>query len=117
MSDELQPPLSGIRVLDFTRVIAGPLCTQQLADLGAEVIKIENPTMGDEGRRMTEPGRGGRGYFFTAFNRSKQSVAIDVRKPGAKPIVDALIAWSDIVIENFLPGVMARHGYDYAALS
>jgi crotonobetainyl-CoA:carnitine CoA-transferase CaiB-like acyl-CoA transferase len=116
MSDELQPPLSGIRVIDFTRVIAGPLCTQQLADLGAEVIKIENPTMGDEGRRMTEPGRGGRGYFFTAFNRSKQSVAIDIRKPGAKPIVDALIARSDIVIENFRPGVMARHGYDYAAL-
>ena len=116
MGDEQQPALNGIRVLDFSRLIAGPLCTQLLADLGAEIIKIESPADGDEGRRIAESGRGGRGYFFTAFNRSKQSVAIDIRKPEAKPIVDSLIARSDVVIENFRPGVMARHGYGYAEL-
>jgi succinate--hydroxymethylglutarate CoA-transferase len=117
MSDATQPPpLDGIRVLDFTRVLAGPLCTQQLADLGAEVIKIESPDEGDEGRRIGATGRGDRGYFFNAFNRSKQSVAIDIRQAAAKPIVDALIAESDVLIENFRPGVMTRHGYDYGTL-
>ena len=73
-----QPPLEGIRVLDFSRIIAGPLCTQQLADMGADVIKVENPDGGDDTRRMTTPNVGGEAHFFLAFNRSKQSLSVEI---------------------------------------
>jgi crotonobetainyl-CoA:carnitine CoA-transferase CaiB-like acyl-CoA transferase len=116
MTNTAKPPLDGIRILDFSRVIAGPLCTQQLADLGASVIKIENPVTGDEGRRMVEPGSAGRGHFFIAYNRSKRSLALDIRTDSGQEIVHRLLKDTDVLVQNFRPGVMARYGLDYQTL-
>lgn len=112
-----KPPFDGLRVLDFSRVIAGPACTQNLADFGAEVIKIENPRGGDDGRNMAGPRLGGESHFFLAFNRGKKSVALDVRKPEGLALVLQLAAQADVVVENFRPGVAKRIGIDYARLS
>ncbi|MDH3679156.1 MAG: CoA transferase [Acidimicrobiia bacterium] len=103
------PPLDGIRVLDFSRIIAGPLCTQQLADLGADVIKVEHPATGDETRSRSANGDG-RGAAFLAFNRSKRSIAIDLSTDGGQDLARRLANESDVVIENFRPGVMDRLG-------
>ena len=111
------PPLRGIRVVDFSRVIAGPLCTQILADMGAEVVKIENPETGDDTRRMAEPGAAGESHFFLAYNRNKKSLALDVRTPEGKQVVLDLLADADVVVENFRVGVMKRFGLDYASLA
>lgn len=114
-----RPPLTGIRVIDFTRVIAGPLCTQTLADMGAEVIKIENPDGGDDTRKGAGPragGPAGESHFFMAFNRGKKSVALDFTKPEGQKIVRKLLEKADVVIQNFRPGVLNRYGLDYAAL-
>jgi len=103
------PPLEGVRVLDFTRIIAGPLCTQQLADLGADVIKVEHPVTGDETRaRSTKGDR--RGPMFLAFNRSKRSICIDLSTSDGQHLARELAAECDVVIENFRPGVMDRLG-------
>lgn len=110
------PPLAGVKVLDFSRIIAGPLCTMQLADLGAEVIKVENPDSGDDTRRMTSPGVGGEAHFFLAFNRSKQSLALDLRTEDGKQILLDLLADTDVLVENYRPGVMKRFGLDYESL-
>jgi glutaryl-CoA transferase len=109
------PPLEGIRVVDFSRIIAGPLCTQQLADLGADVIKIEHPVTGDELRARSSRGDQ-RGAAFLAFNRSKRSIAIDLSQPRGQDLARRLIVGSDVVIENFRPGVMDRLGLGHAEL-
>ena len=109
-------PLAGIRVLDFSRVVAGPLCTQQLADLGADVIKIEDPAVGDQTRAMLNPGAAGLSHYFLAFNRSKRSVAVDLQKPEGLAIVQALAAEADVLIQNFRPGIMERFGLGHEAL-
>jgi crotonobetainyl-CoA:carnitine CoA-transferase CaiB-like acyl-CoA transferase len=96
-------------VIDFSRIIAGPLCTQQLADLGADVIKIEHPVTGDE-LRARSPTGDRRGASFLAFNRSKRSVAIDLTRDRGQQVARGLITGSDVVIENFRPGVMDRLG-------
>ncbi len=111
------PPLQGLKVVDFSRIIAGPLCTQILSDMGAEVVKIENPATGDDTRRMAQPGAAGESHFFLAFNRNKKSLALDVRTPEGKAVVMDLLADADIVVENFRVGVMKRFGLDYAALA
>jgi succinate--hydroxymethylglutarate CoA-transferase len=111
-----QPPLEGIRVLDFSRIIAGPLCTQQLADMGADVIKVENPDGGDDTRRMTSPNVGGEAHFFLAFNRSKQSLSVDPRTEDGKKILLRLLEDTDILVENYRPGVMKKFGLDYESL-
>ncbi len=116
MTEPKHLPLSGIRVLDFSRVIAGPLCTQQLADLGAEVIKIENTHTGDEVRGLDADGNPGRSAFFVAFNRSKQSVALDLKSKRGRELAVALAAECDVVVENFRPGVMQRFGLDQEQL-
>ena len=103
------PPLAGVRVLDFSRIIAGPLCTQQLADLGAEVIKVENPAGGDDTRSRSAKGDT-RGAMFLAFNRSKRSIAVDLTTEAGRDLVRRLAARCDVVVENFRPGVMARLG-------
>ncbi len=103
------PPLDGIRVLDFSRIIAGPLCTQHLADLGAEVIKVEQPGNGDD-MRTRSPKGDRRGASFLAFNRSKRSVCIDLATADGQDLARRLAARSDVVIENFRPGVMDRLG-------
>lgn len=106
--------LVGIRVLDFTTAMAGPYCTRWLADLGAEVIKIESHD-GDLIRNRG-PLREGLSTPFGHFNCGKKSIAIDLKQPAAADIVKALVAKSDIVVENFRPGVMKRLGFDYASL-
>ncbi len=109
-------PLAGVRILDLTRVFSGPYCTMILAELGAEVTKVESPGMGDETREwppFIEEGRSG--YFF-ALNRSKRSVAINLRDPRGQAALHRLAAQSDVVVENFTPGVTARLGGDYDTL-
>ena len=105
----IPPPLAGIRVIDFSRIIAGPLCTQQLADLGADVIKVEHPDGGDESRARSTRGDG-RGAMFLAFNRSKRSIAIDLGLDEGRELARRLVRASDVVVENFRPGVMERLG-------
>ena len=112
--------LDGLTVLDFTRVLAGPYCTRLLADLGARVIKIERPVDGDETRSFylqLEEGRTDQSSYFVRFNAGKESVAIDLAQPEAKEVVLDLARVADVLVENFVPGIMARHGLDYAAVS
>ncbi len=112
-----QKPLEGVRVLDLTRVLAGPFCTMTLADMGADVIKIELPGRGDDSRGYPPmiPGTEDSGYFWRA-NRGKRSVTIDLRKPEGAAILLELARNADVVVENFAPGAMARFGVDYTAL-
>jgi crotonobetainyl-CoA:carnitine CoA-transferase CaiB-like acyl-CoA transferase len=106
--------LSGLRVLDFTTTIAGPHCTRLLADLGAEVIKIEAPA-GDM-MRTRPPLRNGASTSFGQLNAGKKSIAVDLKSPAAVEAVRRLIATADVVVENFRPGVMRRFGLDYEVL-
>ena len=108
-------PLAGIRVLDFSAMIAGPYCTRLMADSGAEVIKLEPPE-GDY-MRSRAPMRGGQSVYFGVLNAGKLSVALDLKHPEGTKLAKELAAASDIVVENFRPGVMRRLGFDYAALS
>jgi crotonobetainyl-CoA:carnitine CoA-transferase CaiB-like acyl-CoA transferase len=115
--------LSHIRVLDLSRVLAGPWATQILGDLGAEVIKIERPGEGDETRQFGPPfleradgSRGDAAYFLTA-NRNKKSVAIDIAQPEGAALVKSLARRAHVVVENFKTGALARYGLDYASLS
>jgi CoA:oxalate CoA-transferase len=110
-------PLGGIRVLDLTRVLAGPFCTMILADLGAEVIKIELPGRGDDSRGYapTMP-TGDSGYYYSV-NRGKRSVTIDLRSDGGAALFAELAAKSDVVVENFSPGTMDRFGIGYERLA
>ena len=94
-------PLSGILVADFTRVLAGPLCTQMLADAGARVIKVEEPSAGDETRRWGPPFIGGESAYFLSVNRNKESVALDLKSERGRAIAAKLIERADVVVENF----------------
>jgi crotonobetainyl-CoA:carnitine CoA-transferase CaiB-like acyl-CoA transferase len=110
-------PLSGILVLDFSRVLSGPYCTMQLADLGARVIKIEQPGRGDDTRAWGPPFVDDESAYFLSINRNKESLALDLKHEAASRIVRALLARADVVVENFRPGTMGRLGLDFAALS
>ncbi|MBV9230579.1 MAG: CoA transferase [Chloroflexi bacterium] len=105
--------LEGIRVLDVTQIMAGPFCTMLLADLGAEVIKIENPRGGDDARRMAPPYYNGEAAAFIAMNRNKYGIAVDIRTPAGKEVLWRLIETADVLVENFRPGTMARLGFGY----
>ena len=105
-------PLAGLRVVEFTHMVMGPTCGMVLADMGAEVIKIE-PIDGDRTRRLLGAGAG----FFPMFNRNKKSVAIDLHHPAGADVARRLAVSADVVAENFKPGTMAKYGLDYAALS
>lgn len=112
--------LEGLTVLDFTRVLAGPYCTRLLADLGARVIKVERPGLGDDTRALhlqLEEGRTDQSSYFVRFNAGKESVAIDLAHPQARSVALDLARAADVLVENFVPGVMARHGLDYGAVS
>ena len=112
-------PLIGVTILDLTRVLAGPYCTRLLCDLGARVIKIERRAEGDEMRRnylQLEPGRGDQSSYFTRVNAGKESVGVDLSRPEGRAIVQDLAKVSDVVVENFMPGVVARLGCDDATL-
>lgn len=108
-------PLSGIKVLDFSKVLAGPLCTQGLADLGADVIKVEDCKRGDDTRGWP-PFRDGEGAVFLYANRKKRSLAIDLKRPEARDLVRKLVETADVVIESFGPGVAEKLSIDYATL-
>ncbi|MFY0613070.1 MAG: CoA transferase [Hyphomicrobiaceae bacterium] len=117
MSDQpAKRPLEGIRVLDLSRVLAGPYAGLMLADLGAEVIKVENPAHGDDSRTFTVPSHNGHAVYFLTVNRNKKSVALDLKAPEGKAAFLKLVAHSDVVIENFRTGVMERLGLDYQTL-
>ncbi|MEZ5881381.1 MAG: CaiB/BaiF CoA-transferase family protein [Nitratireductor sp.] len=109
---EEQLPLKGIRVADFTHVIAGPLATQILGDLGAKVTKIEEVTSGDVGRSMA-PYIAGQSHYHLAFNRNKRSIGVNLKDPRGLAAVRKIVARSDILVENFSPGSMARMGLGY----
>ena len=112
--------LAGVTVLDFTRVLAGPYCTRLLSDLGAQVIKIERPGEGDDTRRghaQMEEGRADQATYFIRINAGKSSLALDLSHPKAREVVLDLAREADVVVENFLPGVVAKLGCDYTALS
>ena len=113
--NQLPPPLAGIRVLDFTRMLAGPFCTALLADVGADVIKVEGKE-GDDARHFA-PRRGGESAYFMLINRNKRSITLDLKSAEGKKIAHDLAATCDIVVENFKPGVAARLGVDYETLS
>jgi crotonobetainyl-CoA:carnitine CoA-transferase CaiB-like acyl-CoA transferase len=106
-------PLDGITVLDFSRVLAGPYCTMQLADLGARVIKVEQPGKGDDTRAWGPPFTGGESAYFLSVNRNKESLALDLKHRRARRVLDPLIAGADVVVENFRPGTMERLGLSY----
>jgi len=105
-------PLNGTRVLDLTRVLAGPFATLLLADLGADVIKVERPGDGDETRHLP-PLQEGESHYFMSVNRGKRGIVIDLKQAAGRELVLALANVSDVVIENFRPGVAARLGIDY----
>jgi crotonobetainyl-CoA:carnitine CoA-transferase CaiB-like acyl-CoA transferase len=108
-------PLAGLRVLDLTRVLAGPTCTQMLGDLGAEVIKIEKPGAGDDTRGFAPPYMPGtrESAYFTGANRNKRSVTVDIAQPEGQALVKKLLARCDILTENFKVGALAKYGLGY----
>ena len=109
-------PLGGVKVIDLTRVLAGPFLTQLLGDLGAEILKIETPGHGDETRTFP-PHLGDESHYFMALNRQKKSLVIDLRMPQGVELLRGLVAKADILVENFRPGVMQRLGVSYEALA
>jgi CoA:oxalate CoA-transferase len=108
-------PLSGITILDLTRVLAGPYCTMVLADLGARVIKVEAPEGGDDSRRYG-PFVNGKSAYFMAMNRGKESIALDLKRAADRAIFEQLLEQADVLVENFRPGAMERLGYGWEAL-
>ena len=106
-------PLSGLKVIDFTRVLAGPLCTMLLGDMGAEVIKIEDPRHGDDTRAWA-PFVGGWSTYYLSVNRNKKSVAIDLKSPQGRALLTELIREADVLVENFRPGTLDRLGFGAA---
>ena len=110
------PPLKGIRILDLSRVLAGPFCSMILADLGAEVIKVEMPGSGDD-TRAYPPHIGSQSSYFMSANRNKKSVTLDLKAKEGQEVLHRLAGKSDVILENFRPGVTARLAADYETLS
>jgi formyl-CoA transferase len=110
-------PLSGYRVADLSRVLAGPFCSMQLADLGAEVIKIEAPGTGDDTRAWGPPFVEGQSAYFLSVNRNKRSLTLDLKSDRGKEILWRLLEQSDVLLENFRPGTMERLGFGYATVA
>ncbi len=106
-------PLEAIKVLDLTRVVAGPYCTMILGDMGADVIKVEHPKDGDDSRGFAPPYQGDQAAYYLSVNRNKRSLTLDLKSDKGKEILWQLIADSDVLVENFRPGVMARLGFGY----
>ena len=109
------PPLHGLRVIDLTRVLAGPYCAMMLGDMGADVIKVEEPSHGDDTRAWA-PFRDGVSTFFLGLNRSKRSVGLDLKTPAGADALRALLAEADVLIENFRPGSLKKLGFDYESV-
>jgi len=110
-------PLDGITVLDLTRVLSGPYCTMLLADMGARVIKVEQPGKGDDTRAWGPPFLEGESAYFLSINRNKESVTLDFKHPEGRALLEQLIAKADVLVENFRPGTLTKLGLDYDTLS
>ena len=110
-------PLDGIRVIDLSRVVSGPLCTMNLADMGADVVKIEEPGRGDESRAFGPPFLGGESPYYLSVNRNKRSCTVNLKRDAGKAILWRLLGTADVVVQNFRPGAMARLGLDYDAVA
>jgi crotonobetainyl-CoA:carnitine CoA-transferase CaiB-like acyl-CoA transferase len=110
-------PLDGIMVLDLTRVLSGPYCTMLLADMGARVVKIEQPGKGDDTRAWGPPFLEGESAYFLSINRNKESVTLDFKHPEGRSILDRLVARADVLVENFRPGTLGKLGLDYRSLA
>jgi formyl-CoA transferase len=110
-------PLDGIRVADFTQALSGPYCTMLLADLGADVVKVERPGRGDDSRHWGPPFVGDTAAYFLAVNRNKRSVELDLHSPSGREAAAALVANSDVLVENWRPGTAARLGLDAVTLT
>lgn len=112
----MRKPLSGIKVVDLSRIIAGPFCTMQLGDMGAEVIKVENPNKGDDLRSLP-PFMNGESAYFLLNNRNKESMTLELKKTQGKEILMKLLKEADVLIQNFRPGVMDKLGFSYEKVS
>ncbi len=106
-------PLEGLRVLDLSRALAGPFCSQMLGDMGADVLKVEQPGVGDNARGWGPPFQGGESSYFLSANRNKRSIALNLRDERGAEILRRLVARSDVLLENFVPGTLSRLGFDY----
>ncbi|GFW58387.1 succinate--hydroxymethylglutarate CoA-transferase [Trichonephila clavipes] len=114
--NSMEDPLAGIRILDMTRILAGPFCTMILGDLGAEVIKVENPVGGDETRNWGPPFINNESAYFISINRNKKSIAVDLKQPQGRDLIKELAIKSDVLVENFVPGKLSSFGLDYSSL-
>jgi crotonobetainyl-CoA:carnitine CoA-transferase CaiB-like acyl-CoA transferase len=112
-----KPPLDGLLVVDLTRVLSGPYCTMLLADMGARVIKIEQPGKGDDTRAWGPPFQGGESAYFLSINRNKESLALDIKQPRGREFLERLLARADVLVENFRPGTIERLGLGHAAIA
>ncbi|MBM42119.1 MAG: formyl-CoA transferase [Acidobacteria bacterium] len=110
-------PLAGLTVLDLTRVLSGPYCTMMLADMGARVIKVEQPGKGDDTRGWGPPFQKGESSYFLSVNRNKESITLNFKQAEGRAVLDKLIAEADVLVENFRPGALGRQGLDYTSLS
>lgn len=114
--NDMKKPLDGIRVLDLSRVLAGPYCTSMLADLGAEVIKIEMPEHGDDSRHLGAFDANGDSIYYALINRGKRSIELDFKEPADMERFISLVKTADVIVENFRPGVTKRLGIDFESL-
>ena len=110
-------PLAGLTIVDLTRVLSGPYCTMLLGDMGARVIKVEQPGRGDDTRAWGPPFLGSESAYFLSTNRNKESITLNFKTPEGREILERLIERCDVVVENFRPGALARLRLDYAALA
>ena len=108
-------PLSGVTVIDLSRILAGPYCTMMMAELGARVIKVEPPKGGDDARAYG-PFVEGRSMYFASVNRGKESIALDLKLDTDRAIFEKLLAKADVIVENFRPGTMEKLGYGWEQL-
>src|SRR3977135_4311650 len=111
MTDAANGPLAGIRVVDLTRILAGPLCTMMLGDMGADVIKIEPPDKGDDTRSWGPPFAGGEAAYFLGVNRNKRSLTLNMAGPQGQKILAGLIEKADVLIDNFRLGTLEKWGF------
>lgn len=108
--------LEGIKVLDLSRILTGPYCTMMLADMGAEVLKVEAPGTGDDTRQWGPPFLAGESTYFLSVNRNKQSLTLNLKHPAGREVFLSLVRWADVIVENFRPGTMEKLGFAYDQL-
>jgi formyl-CoA transferase len=115
--DPTAPPLAGLTVIDLTRVLSGPYCTMILGDMGARVIKVEQPGRGDDTRAWGPPFLGKESAYFLSINRNKESLTLDLKQPAGRTLLTRLLDRADVLVENFRPGAMKRLGLDYETIA